>query len=164
VAGIMNEQTYKIRVNLSNKEIEVEGDKEFVREEIRVLLKEISRTSFEHTIPEEPSDVDISEEQTSEEKPYIKDFINWKNPNGAIQTAVALAYYLYKYEDKETFNKEDIKKLWIASGQKPPKKIWQAVIDGKNRHQWYEEVSRGVYKISPHGIYFVENELPKKKE
>ncbi len=79
-----------------------------------------------------------------------------------MQTAVVLAYYLKKYEGKETFTKEDIKKIWAASARKPPKKIWQSVIDGKNRYRWFEEVSRGKYRLSPHGIYFVENELPKK--
>jgi len=97
-------------------------------------------------------------------KPYIKDFIKEKKPQGALQTTVVLAYYMNKFEGKETFTKDDLKKYWTVSGQKPPKNIWQSAIDGKNRYGWYEEVSKGEYKISPHGIYFVENELPKETQ
>ncbi len=163
----MDSIKYRIRVNLTDKEIEVEGDKDFVKEEIKALLeaiKEISLKPPKSTYSEETSEIEDVKVQNIGDKPYIKDFIAQKNPSGSLQTAVTLACYLYKYEGKNTFNKDDIKKIWVASGKKPPKKIWQAVIDGKNRYQWFEEVSRGEYKISPHGIYFVENELPKKKE
>ena len=158
----MDEKTYRIKVNLKSGEIEVEGDKEFVKTEIKILLEELQKFPVRYTPVKEPSQIEEKEEKETEEgKPYIKEFIEEKNPSGAMQTAVVLAYYLTKYEGKETFTKEDIKKIWIASGRKPPKKIWQSVIDGKNRYQWFEEVSRGEYKLSPHGIYFVENELPK---
>ena len=156
----MEAKTYKIRINLSDGEIEIEGDKEFVKSEIKELLEELY---IRYVHPKEPSQTLKKEEGETQEKPYIKEFIKEKNPAGSLQTAVVLAYYLWKYEGKETFTKDDIKKIWIASGQKPPKNIWQSVIDGKNRYQWFEEVSRGEYKLSPHGIYFVENELSKKE-
>ncbi|RKX56108.1 MAG: hypothetical protein DRP29_09895, partial [Thermodesulfobacteriota bacterium] len=159
----MEQKTYKIRINLQNGEIEVEGDKEFVETEIKTLLEEFQKLRKVYASLEESAQ--LEKEQKSilkEKKPYIKEFVKEKNPSTAQETAVVLAYYLKEYERKETFNAEDIKKIWTASGWKPPKKIWQSVIDGKNRYQWFEEVSRGEYKISPHGIYFVENELPKK--
>lgn len=157
----MEQKTYRIRVRLQSCEIEVEGDKEFVKEEIRALLEEFQKIHEVFSSQREPAQK--LESMPEQKKPYIKEFIEEKNPSGAQQTAVVLAYYLKEYEGKETFNKEDIKKIWIASGRKPPRKIWQSVIDGKNRYQWFEEVSRGEYKISPHGIYFVRDELPKKR-
>ncbi|WP_456397554.1 hypothetical protein [Desulfurobacterium sp.] len=163
----MEEKTYRIRINLQNGEIEVEGDKEFVRAEVEILIEKLQklRDPFikQPSYDREISEIETKKPEIQEKKPHIREFINEKRPSGGLQTAVVLAYYLYKYEGKETFTKEDLKDIWAASGQKPTKKMWQSVIDGKNRYRWYEEVSRGVYKISPHGIYFVENELPKKK-
>jgi len=160
----MEEKKYRIKINLKNGEIEVEGDKEFVKAEVEILIEKlqesfIKQLSYEEDVPE----IETKKSETLGKKPYIKEFINEKKPSGGLQTAVVLAYYLFKYDGKETFTKEDLKKIWAASGQKPTKKMWQSVIDGKNRYGWYEEVSRGVYKISAHGVYFVENDLPKKK-
>ncbi len=163
----MGEKTYRIRINLTNGEIEVEGDKNFVKAETKVLIEELRKYHNIYIPPKESYPIQQKQKEemeTKEKKPYIKEFIKEKKPSGAMQTAVVLAYYLKKYEGKETFTKEDIKKIWTASGQKPPKKIWQSVIDGKNRYQWFEQVSKGEYKLSPHGIYFVENELPKDKK
>lgn len=160
----MEEKTCRIRINLSNGEIEVEGDKDFVKAEIKALLEELRKYPKIYTPSKESYPIQEKEKvETKEKKPHIKEFIKEKKPSGALQTAVVLAYYLKEYEGKETFTKEDIMKIWTASGQKPPKKIWQSVIDGKNRYQWFEQVSKGECKLSPHGIYFVENELPKKK-
>jgi len=160
----MEEKTYKIRINLKSGEIEVEGDKEFVKAEVEILIEKL-RESF---IKQQSYGEDISEKETKkpeiqEKKPYVKEFIEEKKPSSGLQSAVVLAYYLTKYEGKETFTEEDLKKIWSASKQKLPKKMWQSVIDGKNRYSWYEKVSKKEYKISEHGIYFVENELPKKK-
>lgn len=158
----MEEKTYRIRINFRSGEIEVEGDKEFVKAEVEALIEKLQESFIKH--PSYEGNIFESETkkpETQEKKPHIKEFISEKRPSGGLQTAVVLAYYLRKYEGKETFTKEDLKNIWAASGQKPTKKMWQSVIDGKNRYRWYEEVSRGVYKISPHGIYFIEEELPK---
>lgn len=160
----MEEKTYRIKINLKNGEIEVEGDKEFVKAEVEILIEKlresiVKQASYERDI----SEIVTKKPEIQEKKPHIKEFINEKKPSGGLQTAVVLAYYLNKYEGKETFTKGDLKNIWAASGQRPTKKMWQSVIDGKNRYRWYEEASRGVYKISAHGVYFVENELPKKK-
>ncbi len=161
----MEEKIYRIKINLQSGEIEVEGDKEFVKTEIERLLDKLQKRHIKYPLARETAEIGKVEEGKFEgKKPYIKEFIKEKKPNGALQTSVVLAYYLTKYERKETFTKEDMKKMWTVSGRKPPKKIWQAVVDGKNRYGWYEEVSRGEYKISPHGIYFVEHEIPKKNK
>jgi len=149
---------YRIRIKKGDIEVEVEGDKEFVEKHLENLKKELQKFPLIEHSHEESKIIE------SQKKPYIKEFIKEKKPSGALKIAVTLAYYLTKYEGKKTFTQEDIKKAWIASGQKIPKKIWQAVIDGKNRYQWFEEVSRGEYKLSPHGVYFVENELPYKRK
>ena len=158
----MEEKTYKIRINLSDGMIEVEGDKDFVKSEIRELLEEIQKYKAKYIHSKKLSQVnEIKEEEIQENKLHIKEFIEEKKPSNSLQTAVVLAYYLWKYEGKETFTVEDLKKIWVASGQKPPKRIRQSIIDAKRHHNWFENVSRGAYKLSPHGIYFVENELPK---
>jgi len=164
----MNEKNYKTRVKIGNVEIEVEGDKEFVKEEISSLLKQLKSIPVEEVRPKEEMEVMTAEKQPVLEtgKPPIKEFIDEKRPSKSLQTAVVLAYYLFKFEKRETFKEEDLKKIWIASGVKPPKKmkIRQTVTDGKSKYGWFEKVSRGQYKLSPHGVYFVEKELPKKKE
>lgn len=160
----MENKMYRIKINLQSGEIEVEGDKEFVKTETKELLDRLQKLSIRRPPVKETTEIEEVEQGKAEEaKPYIKEFIEEKKPKGALQTAVVLAYYLTKYEGKETFTREDMKKMWTVSGQKPPKNIWQAMIDGKNRYGWYEEVSKGEYKISLHGIYFVEHELPKEK-
>jgi hypothetical protein len=162
----MTEQNYKIRFKIEGSEIEVEGDKNFVDEKFNFLLKELQlrpppslteRKSIREagTFPRDTS--------TAIQKPNIKEFIADKKPSGSLQTAVVIAYYLLKYERKDTFVDEDLRKIWIASGCKPSKNLPQTMIDCKTKHGWFELVSRGTYKISDHGIYLVESELPSKK-
>ncbi len=134
-----------------------------MKTEVKTLLDELRKFLEEYPHVKEGIRIKKTEKEFEETKPYIKEFIKEKKPKGAMQTSVVLAYYLIKYEGKNSFTREDMKKIWAVSGQKPPKNIWQTVIDGKNRYGWYEEVSKGEYKLSPHGIYFVEHELPKEK-
>ena len=163
------EYKYRIKINLQSGEIEVEGDKEFVKKEIIELLEKLE-TKY---IPEknvqavsEQSDETKELLETEKQKIYIKDFVVQKDPKNAQEAIVVMAYYLSKFENKETFSAEDLKTLWTASGVKvkPPKKMNQAIIDAKNRHGWFDRVKTKIYKINEHGIYFVENELPKKKK
>src|SRR5260221_8588414 len=167
-----NVNNYKTKIKIGKIEIEVEGDKEHTSSEPLRLFDELQKKNiftkdiFSDAEPKSPF-VDGAKSNGQNhfvnlnpgEKPHIKDFIAMKNTGSAYDTTLLLAYYLLKYEGKESFSEEDLKKLWVISGEKPPKAMWQAVIDCKNRKGWYEEVSKGVCKVSPTGIYHVEKEM-----
>jgi hypothetical protein len=163
----MTEQNYKIRLKIEGSEIEVEGDKNFVDEKFSFLLKEIRLKLPTPILAERKlvggSDAVHKDPSTVIQKPNIKVLIAEKKPSGFLQTAVVIAYYLLKYEGKETFIDEDLREIWIASGCKPSKKLPQVMIDCKLEHGWFDRVSRGKYKITDQGIYLVEAELPSKK-
>jgi hypothetical protein len=163
----MVEQTYKIRFKTGSSEIEIEGDKIFVEEKLSFLLKEIKSnpTTVNNAEPstQRKKVESIGASTSAGEKPQIKAFIAEKQPNSGVKIATVIAYYLFKFEGKNTFVDDDIKKLWIASGCKPPKALHQMLIDCKNEKGWFDFVSRGTYKINEHGIYFVEYEMPEKK-
>ncbi len=75
----MDEKTYRIKVNLESGEIEVEGDKEFVKTEIKILLGELQKFPVRYAPVKEPSQIEKKEERETEEgKPYIKEFIEKK--------------------------------------------------------------------------------------
>jgi len=162
----MDEKLFRIKINLSDREIEIEGDKDFIKEELYQLLGELkaseeTKVGTEGTYtPGEPTESSGKNESI----PYIKTFVKEKNPQSAKDTAVVIAYYLYKYKNKPSFDKKTLEEWWRAAGAKPPKHIWQSVIDSKNENKWFELVSKGEYKISTHGIYHVENELPEQKD
>jgi hypothetical protein len=162
----MAEQNYKIRFKIGGSEIEVEGDKTFVDEKFSVLLKELKSNPTKE-IPSEPNLQQKTVESISISSPTgqklnIKELIANKKPSGALQVAVVVAYYLLRNEGKNTFTDEDLRKIWIASGCKPSKNLLQTMNDCKQKHGWFDLVSRGTYQITDHGLYLVETELPKK--
>jgi len=162
----MADQNYKIRFKIANSELEIEGDKTFVDEKFTLLLKELrlNPTNFQYQGSNSP---EIQNPSTAPQPPSgkipIKQFIAEKKPSGSLQVAVVIAYYIWKYEGKETFPSDYLKQIWIASGCKPSNNLKQTLIDCKTKHGWIEMPTRGLYKISEHGIYLVESELPIKK-
>ena len=162
----------RVRIKIGKNELEIEGNEDFVKEEIEKLFEKIEWRREEKQIEEDSRQVEnkkVEENQFNEsdkdevnyEKPYIKDFANDKNPSSNQEKALVLAYYLKKYEGKEKFGVEDIKELWIVSEFKPPKYIKQTLRDVKNKKRWFERVDSGIYELTMHGEHFVKRELPK---
>jgi hypothetical protein len=162
----MTEQIYKIRLKLGIGELEIEGDKSFVTENLHNLLQELHTRSMINPTPDLKITTNVEpatlKQTLVSAKPNLKEFVAETKPSGSLKVAVVLAYYLYKFEKKETFIEDDLKRLWIASGLKPTNSYNQTMNDCKKRHGWFDNPERGIYQITEHGIYFVESELLKK--
>ena len=183
--NIMEEKTCSLKIKYGSIEIELNGEKEFVKDEATFILNEVKKLSLlvNSKLDNHPStkadDYAGEEKQMpltdvvngnnscngsdtitlSKEPIHIKEFLEGaKKPNG-IQAALLIAYYLYKIKGIEIIDEGILTDTWKMSGLKPPKNIWQAVIDGKTKHKWYDSIEKGKYKISAHGIYTVEHDL-----
>lgn len=186
---MMNEVAYKLKFNYGNLAIELDGDKDFIKDEISFLLSEVHKLQTPKpeiqnnstTINPENNvnasgDVEIeivdgegtncqSQASTSNipKVPHIKEFLANYKTNIGQKNALLLAYYVNNVLNKEFFEEQEIINLWKISGLKPMARIWQAILDGKNNRGYYDVAEKGKGKISLNGIYTVENELLIKK-
>ena len=183
----MDEKTYRIKVNLKSGEIEVEGDKEFVKEEIRNLIEEmkqlkIIQSEFKSKIEEE-----ISEEIRSSEKieevaahypaviekiPYesfaelYKDFY----PQKEQEKALIAVYWLNKKLGKEKVAPKDVSSLLTDASIKLPSSIsrdLRVLASGKKAYLIkLSKTAKGKtpeYKISMTGENYIKARLQKRE-
>ena len=178
----MDEKIYRIRVNLKSGEIEVEGDKEFVKEEIRELIEKVrdvtTHTKFEteekHTkiIEDEVSTVSVIK-GPPKEVPYESFVELYKsfNPRTKQEISLIAIYWLNKIVGKEKVTPDDVKKLLKdASISKPSniardmrelasgKKAYLIKISGTSKGKIPE------YKISMTGEEYIKYRLKRGNE
>ncbi len=173
----MEGKTYKIRVNVKNGEIEVEGDKDFVRKEIKDLLEIISKKiKVETTI--------IGEESGQTEKASTKkdrlhsinegasdldqfnaltEFFKYKSPKKVWEKALVVAYWITYKENISEFSPSEISDRLKKIGVSPPGNPWDVLKKLASAKKAYllKGNSRGKYKMGMLGKEYVENELPK---
>lgn len=87
-----------------------------------------------------------------------------KQPGSAAQMACVTAYYLAEHaEDSEsagTITTADLEKYFKQAGFPLPRKLEQVLADGR-RSGYFDQVSRGEYKLTRVGYNLVAHKLPK---
>jgi hypothetical protein len=183
----MDDKSYKLKFNYGSLSIELDGDKDFVKDEIAFLLSEVQKlqqikqvekantTNLNENKPEIDDDVEIevvggqsgngqTQETNNGQVIHIRQFLETKKAEEAgMKATLLMAYYINNIQKKEYFDEDSLTDIWKASGVKPPIYIWQSAVDSKNKKRWYDEVEKRKYKINANGIYFVENDLKKVK-
>lgn len=100
-----NEKNLRIRIKIGEREIEIEGGKEFINEKL---------SYFEGKL------FDITEET---KKISIIEFLKIKKPKSHIKTVLVFAYFLDVYRKMKIFNSEDISKMYDEARIKKPTNI-----------------------------------------
>jgi hypothetical protein len=160
----MSEQNYRIRIKLSGLEIEAEGDKRFVIENIEKYKKEMQLVAEELRFKEDKEGK--KEEESEFEKLSLAEFYKKKQPKDYNETVTIFSYWITKRKGVEGFAPKDIESLFSEIGAPKPANIPQimkTLAGGKKAHL-VRAGNRGLYKISLLGIDFVENKLPRRSE
>jgi hypothetical protein len=93
-----------------------------------------------------------------------RQLIELKQPQGQIETAVVLAFFLTEHGHKE-FTARDLWNSYIRANIRPPKSVPQAARDAKSKHGLLESGSKkGKFRLSALGERFVRFDLPHKFE
>jgi predicted transcriptional regulator len=98
--------------------------------------------------------------EASKMKTSIKEFILKKNPINDTQKALAIGYYLEKYEAFISFNSKDLEKGFRDSREKIPPNVSDKIqLNTKNGHimEYGEKDGLKAYVLTNSGERFLEN-------
>jgi len=154
----MSEQNYKIKIKEGNYEFEIQGDKEFVEKYYVELKEEFFSTRIgEHAkLKRRGNYLDLT--QIS-----LIDFYKSKQPQNHTETIALIAYWLLNNQNLEDFQStKDILKAYDKIKLKKPGNIHQHISELKKEGLIMAGSKSGSYKLTMHGIEYVENYLPKK--
>lgn len=106
-----------------------------VIEEIKTLLEDHEkRISKLEAVVGEPS-LEEQKKPVGGKKLSVKEFLKEKKPKGYVETALAVGFYLEKYERLSSFNAKDLENAFSAAKESPPKNFNDtANINVKNGH------------------------------
>ena len=98
----------------------------------------------------------------SKDKPSLEEFLAEKKPGkntGII--IVTIGYYITHILEQPSFSDGNIEYAYRTLGIRPrPKYLRQAIIDGKNKKDFFEAVDNNCWKLSRNGEIFVDEKLP----
>jgi len=149
---------YRIKIRMGDKELEVEGDKDFVEKSIDNLYEKI----YGKVAPEVPSKV-IS---LPSERPSFNEYLSeiakvfGKDPDKltGYQKILLIAYYVFKYENRD-FTYDDIEKYSgeaRLSGLANPRQYMSDLIRKGYLQESETEGKKKSFKILRRGIQYVE--------
>lgn len=176
----------KVRINLHDGTIEIEGSQEFVEkhwEELKSFLKkpEIQIKSIHNPNPSQnppvkqssgnqkpkklsyaaPISFDIKK---TEKKPALRDLYKEKNPSSDMEIVTLIAYYLKKYLTIDDVEFGHASFGYTVIGKKRPKDFLSTFKNAMNLKVWVRRGSQpNTFTITPAGEDFVSLELPTKK-
>lgn len=146
--------TYRIKLNLNGLEIEVEGDRDFVESKISDLswIDAISKRLQGQIVKHSPRVISI------DKKMSFTEFSTELNPQTHLQRILTIAYYLYRFEERD-FTYDDIESFYEQRRWPRPANPRQAVSD--LIEEGYIEKSgktngRKSFRILEKGIRYVE--------
>ena len=142
--------------DLKNRIIRVRAEAEELNEPVRSVILEI---------------IDIISKFYKEpfltEKAPLHRFIEEKKLKSHTENIVGMAYYLYKFEDVDPFNVNDIKRMYDEIRIPLPKNLSDAIAKTGNKNFFIEVGTKDglkAWKISIEGIKFIEEREVKLKK
>ncbi len=144
--------SYRVRVSVNGAEIEVEGDREFVAERLENLewLEEVVNRLGGTS---KPSGRNVGE------KPSFVEFASSFEPKSHPQRFLTVAYYLYKWEDRD-ITYDDLEEYYRKARWPMPSNP-RDVAGDLVRDGYIEDAGRvngkKAFRILQKGIKFVEN-------
>ncbi|MBO3767794.1 MAG: hypothetical protein JTT16_00535 [Candidatus Brockarchaeota archaeon] len=156
--------SYRIKIKIGDKELEVEGDKEFVERNAEILFNKV----YQEVTPKEAK-------PTQEEKITFNEFINersktfGKDPDqlSGFQKILLIAYYVFRFENRD-FTYEDIERYAQEarlSGLANPRQYMSEIIrKGLVKESGISEDKKKTFKILRGGIQYVESNFKESYE
>ncbi len=172
----MDKNTYRIKVKLKNAEVEVEGDKEFVREEIRKLIEVINvitgiETEETHTNGTENKVSTVNTIKEPQKEILYESFAELYKvfkPKTKQEISLIAVYWLNKIKGKDKVTPNDVKMLLKDASIPEPSDIardMRVLASGSKAYLIkMSETSRGKipeYKISMSGEEYIISRLNK---
>lgn len=160
----MTEQNYRIRIKFSEVEIEVEGDKEFVEKHIEEFKKEMPKIAKELPYKEKTVIPETQKGKVELEKLSLAEFYKQKKPEGEIEVAITIAYYITVLKEKGGFTNKEIGEEADSLGYKLSNPAHTLKEAAKGEKAYVKKIGRGKWALTVEGGNFVEKELPRKSE
>lgn len=116
--------TYRIKLSMNGIELEIEGDREFVESKISDLswIDSFSQKFQEQTTRP------LSKIALTAKKPSFTEFSTDLNPQTHLERILTIAYYLYKFEERD-FTYDDVENFYEQRRWPRPANPRQAVSD-----------------------------------
>ncbi|HLA05411.1 MAG TPA: hypothetical protein VJZ16_05460 [Syntrophales bacterium] len=182
----------RVKINLHEGTIELEGSEDFVSRYLDEFKGLISYKGAPHTKDKIETKEPIKSERKKEgaqlkkgtkppkvgieefdvkakkDKPALKEFFDSKNPQRekGRERIVVIAYYITHHAKIEEFSEGHVEFAFkMLDLPNRPVHLRQALIDTKNKNGWVEFAeTEGKWKLSRFGEIFVEDKLPSKSE
>ncbi|AKG91315.1 hypothetical protein GAH_01388 [Geoglobus ahangari] len=157
---------YRIKVNLKNGEIEVEGDKEFVKDEIEKLLERIvAKFSLASSLEMDKDKKDVLTQSgaVTEQNMLFESFAEFYkaiDPKKEQDKSLIAVYWFNKFEGKDAVTPKDVVEILKDAGVPLPSNIsrdLRELASGKKAYLIKVNVKGGrpAYKLSMTGENYV---------
>jgi hypothetical protein len=103
----MNELQYAKKMRVGEREILVEGDKEYVEEEFKKLKDEVFSASSDHPIPQALRPADSIQGPIPS---TLRDFVQGKKTDSNLDYLILVGYYLEKIVGMNVFTKDELER------------------------------------------------------
>jgi len=160
----MTDLTYKIRIKIGDIEIEVDGDKEFVVQQIKEFSTEIPNFGKEFSSQKGTIVTKTPNEKSKLEGISLAEFYKQKKPKEDIDVALTIAYYLTSSEEREKFTNKEIKDETDKLGYKLSNPAVTLKEAAKGKKAYVRKIGTGKWALTTEGRRFVEEELPRKEK
>ncbi|HDD44125.1 MAG: hypothetical protein DRO88_12250 [Promethearchaeia archaeon] len=171
----MEERIYRIKINLKSGEIEVEGDKEFVKGEMKNLINEIKNfLETEPSIQVLQKSERIQKTHAYKEPAHVAEnltygsfaeFYKVLSPKKGQDKILVAAYWLDVKEGMKEIKPKDVENLLKNARITPPKSIGRDMsILASGKKAVLLKLKRGVYSVSDTGRKQIEDILKEKLE
>ncbi|MBD3408494.1 MAG: hypothetical protein GF411_20390 [Candidatus Lokiarchaeota archaeon] len=170
----MTERTYRIKVRTNNAEIELEGDKPFVKDtfdELRSILagkSKLVKTAKEvpkkkpGRKPKKTAKKATKGKRTDLGNVSLTELFEKKNATRKRHSILMLAFFVNKVKGKIEFRGMDLKPLYKEISMKPPKNFsyfLRKMVDEKPK-LLEKGKKQGRYKITDEGVEYIYEEIP----
>ena len=179
-----DEKIYRIKLKEGDTEIELKGDKRFVRKAFREIQDIVGKELDKKKLPGErkkrrkkpgrkkkpgpkpkPKQKKTPKKEREDLTGYtLKKLFKFRKPIRENQRVLMLAFYTNKVLKKREFRGVDLEPLYKELGLEPPKNLSYFLRKMSEPHIGRIEQGRkqGRYKITDKGIDYLYDEIPKK--
>lgn len=162
------EATYKVKVQVGDASVEIEGPKEGAVELLKSLTAILQGRAPKATGSVDSQELELGKEPkslTASRQPDIRSFFDEKQLQSDIEAAAATAFfYQYVADDaykKDSISAEDLAEAFRLAKRKLPTAISQTLRNTKNAGYLDAAGETGHYKLNPVGYNLVEHTLGK---
>ena len=142
----------RAKLTLPHGTYEFEGSEAFVGYQVERALSLVQPDRQRHSTSPVGSDQFVR----------LSELLETKRPTSHLERFMVMAAFIHESDQREAVSGEDITKLYVLMGVKPPAAPVQILRDGKSRYGYFAHGTLpGTYVLTPLGARFVERSLPR---